>query len=74
VGFNPNTGMTPNDWAETEARRAERAQRADNPYGREMSGGSRRVVGWILGVAALALVAYAILALLGIVNLAGATA
>ncbi len=66
--------MTPNDWSETEARRVERAQRADNPYGREMSGGSRRVVGWILGLAALALVVYAILVLLGIVNVTGTTA
>jgi len=71
MGFNPGTGMTPNDWAETEARRAERAERADNPYGREISGGSRRVVGWILGVAALALVVYAVLGLLGIINVPG---
>jgi hypothetical protein len=71
MGFNPGTGMTPNDWAETEARRAERAERADNPYGREISGGSRRVVGWILGLAALALVVYAVLGLLGIINVPG---
>jgi hypothetical protein len=71
MGFNPGTGMTPNDWAETEARRAERAERADNPYGREISGGSRRVVGWILGLAALALVVYAVLGSLGIINVPG---
>ena len=71
MGFNPNTGMTPNDWAETEARRAERAERADNPHGREISGGSRRVAGWILGLAALALVVYAILGWLGIVAIPG---
>jgi hypothetical protein len=73
VGFNPGTGMTPNDWAETEARRAEREQRADNPYGREISGESRRVVGWILGLAALALVVYTILGLLGIIDVPGFT-
>ena len=71
MGFNPNTGMTPNDWAETEARREELAQRAHNPHGREMSGSSRRVVGWILGLAALALVLYAILGWLDIVAVPG---
>ena len=62
MGFNPGTGMTPNDWAEQEARRAERVQRAKNPHGREMSPRSRRIAGWIFGLAALALVVYAILA------------
>jgi hypothetical protein len=71
MGFNPNTGMTPNDWAEVEARREERVQRADNPHGREISGGSRRVVGWILAMAALALVAYAILGWLDIIAVPG---
>jgi hypothetical protein len=71
MGFNPGTGMTPNDWAETEARREERAQRADSPYGRQISGGSRRVVGWILGLVALALIVYAILGWLGIVAVPG---
>ncbi len=71
MGFNPGTGMTPNDWAETEARREERAQRADHPYGREISAGSRRVVGWILGLAALALIVYAILGWLDIVAVPG---
>jgi hypothetical protein len=63
--------MTPNDWAETEARRAERAERADSPYGREISPGSRRIAGWILGLAALALVVYAILGWLGIITVPG---
>jgi hypothetical protein len=61
MGFNPNTGMTPNDWAETEARREERVQGADRPHGREMSRRSRLVVGWVLGIAALALIMYAVL-------------
>ena len=71
MGFNPGTGMTPNDWAESEARRAERVQRADSPHGREISAGSRRVTGWILGVAALALVVYAILGWLRIISVPG---
>ena len=71
MGFDPNTGMTPNDWAETEARRAERVQRADNPNGSEMSSGSRRVAGWIIGLAALALVLYAVLGWLGVITVPG---
>ena len=71
MSFDPNTGMTPNDWAETEARRAERVQRADNPNGREMSRGSRRVAGWIIGLLALALVLYAVLGWLGVITVPG---
>ncbi len=71
MGFNPGTGMTPNDWTEQEARRAERVHRADNPHGREMSPRSRRVTGWILGLAARALVAYTLLAYTGIIKVAG---
>ena len=74
MGFNPNTGMTPNDWAETEARRAEREQRANNPYGREMSRRSRRVAGWIIGLVALALVLYAVLGWLGFISVPGFSA
>ncbi len=68
MGFNPGTGMTPNDWSEQEARRAERVQRADNPHGREMSSRSRRISGWILGLAALALIVYAIFAWASIIG------
>jgi type VI protein secretion system component VasF len=71
MGFNPGTGMTPNDWAETEARREERMQRADRPHGREMSGRSRRVTGWILALAALALVVYAVLGWLDVIPVPG---
>jgi type VI protein secretion system component VasF len=71
MGFNPGTGMTPNDWAETEARREERMQRADRPHGREMSGRSRRVTGWILALAALALVVYAVLGWLDVISVPG---
>lgn len=73
VGFNPGTGMTPNDWAEQEARRAERVQRADRPHGREISGRSRRITAWIIGLAAVAMVVYAILGWLGIIVMQGAT-
>ena len=71
MGFDPGTGMTPNDWSETEARREERVQRASTPHGREMSRTSRLVTGWILGLAALALVVYAVLAWTGVVNVPG---
>ena len=71
MGFDPHGGMTPNDWLETEARREERVQRADNPHGREMSPRSRRVAGWILGLAALALVLYALLGWLGLISVPG---
>ena len=69
--FNAGSGMTPNDWLETEARREERVQRAGSPHGREMSSGSRRVAGWIFGLAALALVLYAILGWLGFISVPG---
>jgi hypothetical protein len=72
MGFNPGTGMTPNDWVETEARRAEREQRASaNRYGRELSGRSRRMAAWVLGIGALALVVYAILGWLGAIRIPG---
>lgn len=71
MGFNPGTGMTPNDWAETEARRAERTQRADRPHGRDISPRSRRITGLILGLAAVALIVYALLGLTGAVVVPG---
>jgi hypothetical protein len=74
MGFNPGTGMTPNDWRESEARMAERMSRADNPYGREMSGRTRRVLTWVFSLAALAFILYAILAFLGIVTVPGINA
>jgi len=53
--------MTPSDWSEQDARRAERVQRADNPHGREMSDRSRRITGWIIGLLGLGMVLYAVL-------------
>jgi cytochrome c-type biogenesis protein CcmH/NrfG len=73
MGFNPGTGMTPNDWAETEARRAERTQRADRPHGREISPRSRRITGFVIAVIAVALMAYALLGWLGVVAIPGFT-
>ena len=74
MGFNPGTGMTPNDWTETESRLEERMQRADLPHGREMSGRSRAVVAWFLGVLALGLAAYAILGWIGVFAIPGINA
>ena len=74
MGFNPGTGMTPNDWTETESRLEERMQRADHPHGREMSGRSRAVVAWILGILALGLVVYAILGWTGAIDVRGVMA
>ncbi|MGH2393907.1 MAG: hypothetical protein ACRDGH_10530 [Candidatus Limnocylindria bacterium] len=71
MGFNPGTGMTPNDWAEQEARRAERVQRADRPHGREISARSRRITGWIIGLLALGLILYAAFGWLGILSIPG---
>lgn len=71
MGFNPGTGMTPNDWAETEARRRERVGRADVPHGRDMSSRSRAVTAWILGILAVALMVYALLGLTGVVAVPG---
>lgn len=71
MSFDPQRGMTPNDWAEMEARREERVQRADNPHGREISGRSRLVTAWILGLVLLALAVYAILGWTGLVDVPG---
>jgi cytochrome b561 len=68
-GFSP--GPSPDDWAGLEARRAERTQRANNPYGREMSPRSRRALQAFFIVIAVALVALTILGILGIVEVPG---
>ena len=69
VSTDPFGGMTPNDWAENEARREERVQRAGNPDGQispEIAPGDHLD----LGLLAMALVAYAI-RLLGVVSIPG---
>ena len=76
MGFGPDlgqTGMTPNDWSETEARREERATRADHPHGREISARSRRIATVVLTVAAVALMAYAVLGMAGAIDVPGIT-
>ena len=74
MGFNPGTGMTPNDWSEQEARRAERVQRVDSPHGREISPRSRAITAWVIGLLALALIFYAILGWAGVVMVPGINA
>ena len=69
--FDPTTGMTPNDWRETEVRRAQSRQRVHNPYGREPSGRSRAIVGALLGAALLALAVYTILGWAGVIPIRG---
>ena len=69
--FDPNIGMTPNDWRETEARREESRQRVHNPHGREPSARARTIAGVVLGLAFLALIAYAILGWTGVLGIPG---
>ncbi len=68
-GFDP--GPSPDDWAGLEARRAERTQRADDPYGREMSPRSRGALQVFFIVVAVALIGLTVLAILGIVEVPG---
>ncbi|HUG31128.1 MAG TPA: hypothetical protein VMQ65_11535 [Candidatus Limnocylindria bacterium] len=72
--FDPKIGMTPNDWRETEARRQESRRRVHNPHGREASPRTRMIAGTILGLAFLALIAYAILSWTGVITIPGVTA
>ena len=69
--FDPNIGMTPNDWRETEVRREESRQRVHNPHGKEPSERARAVAGAILGLAFLALIVYAILGWVGVISIPG---
>jgi hypothetical protein len=68
-GFSP--GPSPDDWAELEARRIERTQRAHNPYGRDMGAGMRRALqlGFI-GFAAV-IVVLTVLGLIGVIQVPG---
>ena len=70
-GFSP--GPSPDEWADLEARRIERTQRAHNPYGREMNPRARRALQlFFIGLAA-ALVVLTVLALLGVIDVPGIT-
>ena len=71
MSIDPVRGMTPDDWAEMEARRLERRQRVHNEHGRAPSRATRLVLGWILGLGLVAAVVYTILALVGVVPLPG---
>ena len=76
MGFGPDrghTGMTPNDWRESEARREERATRVGSPHGHEMSAGSRRIATIVLVLAAIALMAYAVLGMTGAIDVPAVT-
>ena len=72
--FDPNIGMTPNDWRDTEVRREEIRQRVHNPYGKEPSGRTRAIAGSILGLAFLAFMVYVILAWAGVISIPGVSA
>ena len=53
--FNPHTGMTPNDWRETEARREESRQRMQRgPHGLPGPGTASMIVGTIIVLAIIA--------------------
>lgn len=68
-GFSP--GPSPDDWADLEARRLERTQRARNPFGLEMGAGMRRAlqVGFIRIAAAI--VVLTVLVLIGVIEIPG---
>jgi len=68
-GFSP--GPSPDDWAELEARRIERTQRANNPYGREIGAGMRRAlqIGFV-GIA-IVIVVLTVLGLVGVIEVPG---
>ena len=68
-GFSP--GPSPDDWAELEARRIERTQRADNPYGRETGAGMRRALRVGLIGIATAIVVLTLLGLVGVIEVPG---
>jgi hypothetical protein len=65
--FDPSTGMTPNDWAELEARRAERHMRVHNPYGDAPTSRTRLIAAVVVIGGLLLLMGYGLLMLLGVV-------
>ena len=68
-GFSP--GPSPDDWAELEARRIERTQRAHNRHGREMNPRVRRGLQLVFIGLAIAVVVLAVLGMLGVVDVPG---
>ena len=73
MNFRPGIGKTPDDWAEEEARRRERHERAHNPHGRSPSRTTRLVIGWAFALLAVALVVATILGLAGVIDVFGAS-
>ena len=67
--IDPTIGMTPNDWEEAEARRRERRERVHNPHGRELGPRTRAILGWLLVALVVALLAFAALAMLGVIQI-----
>ena len=67
--YGPPIGKTPNDWAEEEARRQESLARVSNPHGRSPSRATRMILGWILAIAAIAMILVTVLGLIGVVDI-----
>ena len=67
--YDPQIGKSPKDWAEEEARRKERREPLDNPYGRPVSPMTRRVLGWILVALVVAMIVTTVLGLLGVIGI-----
>jgi hypothetical protein len=67
--IDPTIGMTPNDWAEAEARRRERHERVHNPHGRELGHRSRAILTWLVVALVIATMAAAALVALGVIAL-----
>jgi hypothetical protein len=68
-GYTP--GPSPDDWADLEARRIERTQRAHNQYGRDVDPRMRRALQLFFIALAIAIVVVTVLALLGILEISG---
>jgi len=69
VVYPPSIGKTPNDWAEEEARRQELREPLDDPYGTSLSRRTRRVMGWTIALALIAMMALTLLGLLGVIDI-----
>jgi hypothetical protein len=74
MGFNTpgySPGPSPDDWAELEARRIERTQRAHNPHGRELDPRVRRGLQLTFIGIGIAIVVLAVLAIVGVIEVPG---
>jgi hypothetical protein len=68
-GFSP--GPSPDDWADLEARRIERTQRAHNAHGRDMSPRTRTALQVLFIAIGVAIVVITVLAVLGVIAIPG---